>query len=395
MGGRTTTAVVVRRTAALIIAIAALLAAGCTPTVVPTASLAAVAPSPSTPRPTYRLIQTYPPTAPPPSPTAGPSEIRCRSDERTDYTGFAAIHDEGSVGVATRVTSLTRAGTGESLPLPPPPPEFGWSPGFLVGGSEMRIQAGYYGGGLPFRQDITITSLEATLVGDGESRIDLDARYEPHPDGIGKLSVVSVPEGPFRGTLKFSVAWRDECFVVTARGSTPVIIDPPSSLEGCPERRGEAWREIDALFDPPITVGPLDVGLHAVGQGKLRDLSYADPPFPYHFFDSETATMVATPGVAFQVSIPNPDVVIHARLRDHVIGFRRAPLIRWLEGGWIHGNEPAAEIVFRSPLIDHGDGAFSFTVPAEPGRYAIEAVFDYDAKCSYGSAGFVVGADLE
>jgi hypothetical protein len=380
-----------------ILAIAALLAAGCgaTPTPAPVASLAAVAPSPTTPSPTYRLIQTYPPTAPPPSPTAGPSEIRCRSDQRTDDTGFAAIHDEGSIGVALKIASLARADTGESLALPQPPPDFGWHPGFLVSGGEMRIHAGYYGGRLPFRQDITITLLEASLIAEGQPRVDLDARYEPSPDGVGTIAVVRVPKFSFRGTLRFSVEWRDECFVVAARGSTPVIVDPPSAIEGCPDRRREGWREIDALFDPPIRVGPLRVALHAVGQGKKRDLSFADPPFPYQFFDSATPTMIATPGETIHVSIPNPDIVIHARVRENVIAFRRAPLIRWLEGGWIHGNEPDAEIVFRSPLVDHGDGAFSFTVPRKPGRYAIEAVFDYDSQCSYGTAGFVVGVEVE
>ena len=325
----------------------------------------------------------------------GPPEIRCRSDQRTDDTGFAAIHDEGTIGVALKITSLTRADTGKSLSLPPPPPDFGWQPGFLVSGSEMRIQAGYYGGRLPFRQDITITSLEASLITEGQPRIDLAARYEPHPDGVGTIAVVRVPKSSFRGILRFSVEWRDECFVVSARGSTPVIVDPPSAIEGCPDRRREGWREIDALFDPPITVGPLQIELHGVGQGKVRDLSFADPPLPYQFFDSGTPTMVATPGETIHISIPNPDIVIHGRLRENVIAFRRAPLIRWLEGGWIHGNEPEAEIVVRSPLVDHGDGAFSFTLPKKPGRYAIEAVFDYDSQCSYGSAGFVVGVDVE
>jgi hypothetical protein len=387
------------RTATPILLIAALLAAGCDALIStsfpgPAEPSRAAEASAVAPAPTYRVIQTYPPTAPPPSATPGPSDERCRSDQRTDDTGFAAIHDEGSVGVATRITSLTRADTGERLPLPPPPPDFGWSPGFLVSGAEMRIHAGYYGGGLPFRQDITITSLEATLIAEGQLRIDLGARFEPHPDGIGTIAVVGVPKGSFRGTLKFSVEWRDECFVVAARGSTPVIVDPPSAIEGCPDGRREGWREVDALFDPPITVGPLQVGLHAVGQGKVQDLYYADPPFPYQFFDTETPTMVATPGETIHVSIPDPDIVIHARLRENVIAFRRTPLIRWLEGGWIHGNEPEAEIVFRSPVVDHGGGAFSFTVPTQPGRYAIEAVFDYDARCSYGTAGFVVGVDV-
>jgi hypothetical protein len=383
-----------RRACHLLIITVAAFAGGCTPTVVPTASLAAVAPSP-TPRPTYRLIQTYPPTAPPPSATPEPPEARCPADQRTDDTGFAGIHDEGSVGISMKITSLARSDTGESLPIPAPPPDFGWSPGFLVGGSEMRIRAGYYGGRLPFQQDITITSLEASLVADGQPRVALDATYEPNPRGIGTVAVVSVPKGSFRGTLRFSVEWRDECFVVAARGSTPVIIDPPSAIEGCPDRRREGWREVDAKFDPPISVGPLRVGMHAVGQGKVRDLYYADPPVPYQFFDAESPTMVATPGATIHVSIPNPDIVVHARVRDHVIAFRSAPLIRWLEGGWIHGNEPAAAIVFRSSLVDHGDGAFSFTVPRQPGRYAIEARFDYDSQCSYGTAGFVVGVDVE
>jgi hypothetical protein len=51
--------------------------------------------------------------------------------------------------------------------------------------------------------------------------------------------------------------------------------------------------------------------------------------------------------------------------------------------------------VFRSELVEHSDGTFTFDVPTESGRYAAEILFDYNSACSFGTAGFVVGVDVE
>ena len=386
-----------------IIAIAALLAAGCgasLQTDAPTSAAtdAAATASPAAP-PSAPARTAGPTSAPTPSsaPTAGPSEFRCRSYEaERDGSSFASVSARnGELWLWPEITSLVRADTGESLPLPPPPNDAWWAQ-FVIGGRDVRFQVGYGASyAWPLPREITLTSLEARLIPDEGPRIDLEARFEPHPDGAGTIAVVRLPDGAFRGTMKLTAEWRDECFVVSGHGSQYVIMDPPSAIEGCPDTRKAGFEGVEDLFEEPATVGPLQVGLVVRGQGKKVDLSVIDPLPPYVGFRAETPTTTASTGATIHVTIPNPDVIVHARVREKVIAFRRAPLIRWIEGGWIHGDEPEAEIVFRSPLVDLGDGQFSFTAPTEPGRYAVEAVFDYDAQCSYGTIGFVVGVDVE
>lgn len=385
-----------------ILAIAALLAAGCgasPQTDAPTsAATHASAPPSSVASPSEPAPSAGTTSAPTPSsaPTAGASEFRCRSYEPgRDGTGFASVSARNApLWLWPEITSLVRADTGESLPLPQPPND-GWWAQFVVGGRDARFEVGYGASyAWPLPREITLTSLEARLIPDEGLRIDLGVRLEPHPDGAGTIAVVRLPDSAFRGTMKLTAEWRDECFIVNGHGSQYLIMDPPSALDGCPDTRKAGFEGVEALFEEPTTVGLLQRGLVVHGQGKKVDLSVIDPLPPYVGFRAETPTMTESPGATIQVTIPNPDVIVHARVREKVIAFRRAPLIRWIEGGWIHGNEPEAEIVFRSPLVDLGDGQFSFTAPTEPGRYAVEAVFDYDAQCSYGTIGFVVGVDV-
>ena len=129
--------------------------------------------------------------------------------------------------------------------------------------------------------------------------------------------------------------------------------------------------------------------------GKVAPLWGIDPYPPYVGFTRESPTMTVSPGATVSVANTNPAVELQLADGTKAIAWERAPLIRWLEGGFIHGDEPRAEVVFRSEVVTNADGSFTFTVPDEPGRYAISATFDYDAECSFGTAGFVVGVDVE
>ena len=99
----------------------------------------------------------------------------------------------------------------------PKPPNGGWWPEFVVGGRDARFEVGYGASyAWPLPREITLTSLEVRLIPDGGTRIDLEVRFEPHPDGAGTTAVVGLPDIAFRGTVKLSAEWRDECFFVEA-----------------------------------------------------------------------------------------------------------------------------------------------------------------------------------
>ena len=315
----------------------------------------------------------------PPRPTAAPA-FRCSAYDPAEHRDFALLtSDDYRIWVEPEITALERADTGASL-LAPRPAGRGWWQQFLLGGQEARFEVGYPGDDT-WPSDSTITSLSARLVDDAQSRQELDVRFEPKPDG-GSVAVVSVPEARFRGTLKLSIEWRDECFLAAGRSSIPIIIDPPSTLEGCPEGTNRAWDEVGALFDAPVTVGGVPVGLLPLPNGKVAALPVIDPLPPYVAFGSDTPAITTSPGATIDVSVPIATALL-------------AYLLGRIEGGWIHGEEPAADVVFRSVLVENAERTFSFSVPSEPGRYAIEAIFDYDATCTFGTAGFVVGVDIE
>ena len=230
---------------------------------------------------------------------------------------------------------------------------------------------------------------------DDGSRHDLDVRFEAGFDGAN-VAVVRIPDIEGKGTIRISLAWRDSCYEVSARTAGRVIIERASSIAGCAVRGHAAFGELAEAFEPPIQVGPLAADLVPwLFTGKAVPLGAIDPPPPYLGFDRETPTMTISPDAAVTISNINPALELALPEGAEVTAYRRAPLIRWLEGGWIYGTEPRAHIVFRSPLVANDDGTFSFTVPTEPGRYGLEALFEYDAECSFGTAGFVVGVDVE
>ena len=377
-----------------ILAIAALLAAGCgaTPRNLSSPSAAAaIASASAVPTTAAPSSSPQPTTASPssaPEPTVEPVGQDCPST--TSDHGLATLGDQADLYLPLEIEAVAPIAGGEPSAIARPR-----EPGqasFFVGGRATRVQPSY---DTNEPRDLVMSELRGRLVMDDGTRHDLDVRFEAAEDGAN-VAVVSIPNIEGRGTIRISLAWRDSCYEVSARTSNRVIIDRPSAIAGCAEGRNRGFDELGATFEPAIQVGPLDARLIPWWfAGKVAPLWVIDALPPYVAFNRDTPTLTASPGTSIPVTSTNAALELWVRDGAEVIAFRRAPLIRWLEDGWIHGNEPDAEIVFRSPLVANDDGTFSFAVPTEPGRYGLEAVFEYDAECSYGTAGFVVGVDVE
>jgi hypothetical protein len=263
---------------------------------------------------------------------------------------------------------------------------------FLPGGAETRLRLDSYPAGWP-ATPIKISRLRLTLHADGRDPIKLPVRLEPGEEAT--RAFVDVPNMTWSGTLEIVAEWQDPCFTYRARSTAPLLIDPAASIEGCAVRRERAFDELGAVFEPPIGVGPIDANLSPwLFIGKVTPLAVIDPLPPYTGFTRETVTFAAEPGTTITASSWSDELDLWLPDGALVEFYRRGELIRWMEGGWIHGDEPEAKVVFRSRIVDSTDG-FSFTLPDEPGRYAATALFNYNSACSFGTAGFIVGVDVE
>jgi hypothetical protein len=379
-----------------ILAIAALLAAGCgaTSSAVTEGPPSGDASSPAAslePLPTFRVIQTSPPTEPPPS-TPEPSHDVCPAEPPTDQPGVVLSSSLSRAQPIVKITRMARVSDPDSaLPLP----ELEHPPSLLsfVGGRRSFLDLYYIDFDWPWGWNVT--SLAASLTIEGRDPIKLDV--ELGADSLGNVSGASVriPDRDASGTLDVEVAWYDTCFTYEGTVSTPARIYPESSVAGCPTGRTAAFDELGIAFDPPILVNGVATDLQPWHfAGKVRDMAVIDPLPPYVGFTSATATIAAATDATTTVAYENPAIELDLMDSPKVIFFERAPLLRWLDGGWIHGDEPEAPVVFRSKLVADDDGAFTFAAPPDPGRYAAEVTFFYDSACTVGSAGFVIGVDV-
>lgn len=373
-----------------ILAIAALVITGCAApaasTVESPLALASPSAEPSVaftpnPIPTYANIPT-------PVPTEAPEACPATLDPNHVVPELAS--DNGGVFVELAVTSITAIGSSEQLPLPPPPGP-SWLPAFLVGGHEAELSLSY--SSEPW-VDVVATAFTVSIAADGQAPVGLIAQLHTKADG-SIVAVVTVPNQRVRGTINVSVAWHDACFAMTATTSQRLLVDKPYALRDCAEGSNGAFAELDHAFAPRMGVGGLDVPLRAWRFiGKVAPLPVVDPLPPYVGFRRDTPIVAVAPGATIGISPQHPDLALSAPDPAVADYYQRRPLIRWLEGGWIHGSEPDAPVVLETPLVRNADGTFSFTAPTEPGRYAAEVIFDYDSACSFGMAGFVVGIDV-
>jgi hypothetical protein len=381
-----------------ILAIAVLLAAGCganpvmpsneaTPSAFPSASPGSAPPATTAPVESASA----PVESPIPPPSAEPTEPVCPSAPRGDRPDVRISDgDRDTFWKPLDITRMSPVGDPHSELEPPAGIHGSWTD-FLLGGGETRIQLAYGSRGWPDTH--TITRFRLVLETAGQEPAKLPVRFETGQDGSTDV-FVDVPDIAWRGKYDLRVDWHDACFAYEAMVSAPLIIDPRVSVEGCPERRNPAFEELGATFDPPIGVGPLDANLSPWRfVGKVISLAVIDPLPPYVGFRSDSPTFTALPGANVDVTSWSGGLDLWLSDDVRVEWFRRGELIRWIEGGWIHGDEPEAEVVARSRLLDT-DGGFAFTAPSEPGRYAATAVFNYNSACSFGVAGFVVGIDV-
>ena len=378
-----------------IFAIATLLAAGCgatTPNTTagpptnPPSAAASVAPSP-----TLRLIETYPPTEPPLT-TPEPSHDTCPAALPTAQPVIWLSSDLPRVNPVIDITRMARV-EDPTTALPLPELERPKSSISFVGGRRSSLDLFYIDFDWPWGW--MITDLSAKLTVDDHKPIELDV--ELRPDSLGNVSGTSVriPDRPGTGLLDVEVAWYDSCFTYEGRVSTPVLIYAESSVADCPTRRTAAFLELDVTFDPRIFVDGVEVELRPwLFAGKVADMSVIDPLPPYVGFNADTPIIGIAASTTVTATYDNPLVALMSQDQPKVSFYERGPLLRWLEGGWIQGDEPEAPVVFRSKLVSNELGTYTFEAPPNPGRYAAAVTFDYDAACSMGSAGFVVGVDV-
>jgi hypothetical protein len=379
-----------------ILAIVALLAAGCgasSPVATPGAASAEPSSSaPSTaPTPTFGVIETLPPTDPPPA-TPEPSHDACPVETPTDQPGIWLVSRVSQAHPVVEITRMARVSHPESA-LPLPQVERPPSLMSFVGGRRSYLELYYFD--LEWPWGWSLTSLSAKLILGNRDPIHLDA--ELGTDSLGNVSGASVriPDRDATGTLEVEVAWYDSCFVYEGSVTTPVRIYPESSVAGCPTGRTAAFDELGIAFDPPILVDGVAANiLPWEFAGKVRDMAVIDPLPPYVGFTAETTTIAAETNATITVAYENPAIELRLTDSPKVVFFERDPLLRWLDGGWIHGDEPEAPVVFRSKLVARDDGTFTFTTPPDPGRYVAEVTFSYDAACTLGTAGFVIGMDV-
>jgi hypothetical protein len=379
-----------------IFATATLLAAGCGATLQPTPASPSAAPSAAAsvaPSPTLRLIQTYPPTEPPAT-TPEPSHDTCPAAAPIDQPAVWLHSNLARVNPAIEITQMARiADPATELPLPQlDHPKSQMS---FVGGRRSFLDLFYIDFDWPWGWNVT--SLSATLTPDGRKPIDLDV--ELGTDSLGNTSGASVriPDRAGMGVLDVDVVWYDTCFTYEGSVSSPVLVYAESSVADCPTRRTGAFLELDITFDPPILVDGVEVDLRPwLFAGKVADMAVIDPLPPYVGFNADTPIVGIAASATVIATYDNPLVSLPSEDQPKVSFYERGPLLRWLEGGWIQGDEPEAPVVFRSKLVANGnaDGAYTFEAPPEPGRYAAAVTFDYDSACTMGSAGFVVGMDV-
>ncbi len=301
--------------------------------------------------------------------------------------------------VVTRVVAASAPDV--ELPTPEPGPANG-APQFFLGGRQVQLDLAYYDASW-LDSPLVLDRADLSLQPDGGAPVAISSEIR-----AGKpLVVVDVPDMTWSGPLVIDLAWHDPCFAFESRMTTWLWIDTPASVSDCATKREAAFDELDEAFAPKIRVGAVDVVLNAWRfTGKVTSLSFPGDSYPpYTAFRRDTPVIGAAPGSAIRVDDDTSvrTLTIHTEpaawsLLDpppsEVIFFRRAPLIRWMEGGHIHGEEPEAEVVFRSPLVAV-DGGFTFIVPTENGRYAAQPLFDYNSACSFGLGGLVVGVDVE
>lgn len=381
-----------------ILAIAALLVAGCgasASTSAPSVSVTDAMPSAEPASPIASPSTTFPLLTPMPVPSvwAEPSAAQgCPSAPGDDNPMVALADGKDVIWKLLDITRVTPVAEPDRE-LTPPRGIGASRADFLLGGGETRLELTYFQVGWPDTPH-TISRLRMTIEAEGREPMRLPVRFGTGEDGSTD-AFVDVPDIAFRGVYDVKIEWHDACFAYEATASSPLIIDPAASVEGCPERRNAAFDELGATFEPPIVVGPVNARLLPWGfHGKVASLVVIDPLPPYTSFSRDTVTFPAAPAATLAVSSWSDQLELWLGDSAKVELYRRGELIRWMEGGWIHGDQPEAKVVFRSALT-RGAGGFTFSLPVEPGRYAATAAFNYNSACSFGTAGFVVGVDVE
>jgi len=293
------------------------------------------------------------------------------------------------VRVSITVTSIAPIDRPDEVTTPP-----GGAPhssrAYFLGGRDAELSVYNFAWGLSLPS--TITSMAVTLTLEGQAPVALPVRFIA-ADAGWRNAVIQPPDVDGRGTIDVAIEWRNACFVEAGTGSAPVRIQRAAAIADCPTGYAEGFDELQAAFDAPIAVDAADVDLESwYPIGKVANLASEDPLPPYLAFDATTPTLKVMPSSSIAIA-EHPIVDLAPSAGRGVAFYERDKLLHWIEGGWIHGDAPEAKVIATSKLLTTG-GGFGFDAPADLGRYAAFAAFDYDATCSFGTAGFVVGVDV-
>ena len=395
-----------RHTSHLTLALAALVAVGCATgpgTPAPASSLAAGSAAPGsealTDLPAESPVASEAPTstdAPVPSTAPTPTPELCDmflGEDVLDIELESTPSGPPDFWQPLLITRITRVGDPVTeVALPDEQFAGSGSPQFLFGGQRAALVLTYEY--ITWADDASaIDQLRLRFTPSGSKAIDLPFRLRTGDEG--PEVVIDVPDVTASGQLDIEMVWHDTCFRFESSTTTWLLIDPPASVNGCATGRSNAFDELSVTFAEKIDVGSTEVNLNPYHfYGKVTSLVFSgDVLPPYTGFDKNGATVSASPGASIAIA-DDGERTLSTRSSSNVIFFRRGELNRWLEGGWIHGDEPEAEVVFESALISTADG-FAFTAPTASGRYVAQPLFDYNSACSYGLAGLAVGVDIE
>ena len=377
-----------------ILAIAAILIAGCgaTPASSPGTSAEPAPRASAAPFGTHAPLQTpWPLPSGGPLPTPEPTAPDCPPPADAGQTLVYLLNGLDTYGAEVQITSIAPVAQ-PSQASTPARAEIERVTIHAIGGHEMVLNVFLPEASWP--QDTLLSALRATLRLEGKAPIHLPVRLDPRRRGQANDAIVTVPDMDTTGILKVEVEWFDPCFVLAGSVSSPVRIYGASTVADCAQNGEAASDQLSEVFEPPIHVGSVSVALHPwLFTGKVTPLGGIDPPPPYVRYQPDSPGLTAGPGATIEVANPNELLELHADDELNVIYYRRGPLLRWLEAGWIHGGVPA-DVVFRSNLVEHADGTFTFDAPTEPARYVAQVAFTYESACSFGTAGFPVEIEI-
>lgn len=321
--------------------------------------------------------------APAPSTIAGCPTV----DSIVPQSPFVSANGSiGKFGVDLLVTRIEQR-SGQPVSVTPPTRALNNDGvGLVLGGHEVLLSPEYYYDG--YNPPITMESATVTLTLDGAQPIALPVRFVPGNENYNQAAV-AVPDIAGHGRLAVAMTWTDKCFRLEASGSLRVGVVPASTTAGCALDEDAYWKELESLFAHALSVDSREVRI-----GSPSNSAKYIPPgnpgidaFIVYSFNKDDPAFTAAPGATLGVLATNPALT----LTDMELGvYTRQSVARAVKDYPPFGT---VLVLKRSPA-QQADGSWRLRVPTEPGRYVATLAFQYDSKCSSGTAWAVLNIDV-